>query len=90
MFRILRPLRIISRNEGLRASVIALALAIPNIISIVLIALLFFIIFGIIGINYLKGQYYYCVNDFISEFDVSLLPAITKWNCIDAGGLWIN
>jgi hypothetical protein len=55
LIRILRPLRMISRNEGLRICIQSLIMAFPNIVNITLISSLFFLIFGIIGVNYLKG-----------------------------------
>jgi len=30
------------------------------VVNVLLISLLFFLIFGIIGVNYFKGLYYYC------------------------------
>src|SRR3569833_2872226 len=89
MFRVMRPLRIISRHEGLRTAVIALALAIPNILSIVLIALLFFIIFGILGVNYLKGVYFYCDQSQIA-LSSQIIEIHNKWDCINTGAVWKN
>lgn len=89
MFRVLRPLRVISKNQGLKTAVIALVMAIPHIISIILIVLLFFLIFGIIGISFFKGKYYYCENEFIA-FDMGMNIINTKWDCLDTGGIWKN
>jgi voltage-dependent calcium channel T type alpha-1G len=61
MFRILRAVRLISRAEGLRIGLQALVQAIPNVLRIVMIMVLFFLIFGIIAISYFKGRYYDCV-----------------------------
>lgn len=58
LFRVLRPLRVISRNKGLRIGIQALFMAVPNIINVIIVSLLFYIIFGIIGVNYFKGQFY--------------------------------
>ena len=38
-------------------------MAIPNIVNVIVISLLFFIIFGIIGVNYFKGAFYSCYTD---------------------------
>jgi len=59
-FRILRSLRIISRNEGLKVAVRALLYATPNIVSIAIIMILFFMIFAVILISYFKGKMNYC------------------------------
>ena len=83
-FRILRSLRLISKNEGLKVAVRALLFAIPNILNITVIMLLFFFIFGIICMSYFKGKMYSCSNA-LSELTVR-----TKWDCLNSGGLWMN
>ena len=55
VFRILRLLRLISKNEELKVAVRALFLAIPNVTSITVIMLLFYLIFGVILVSYYKG-----------------------------------
>ena len=35
-------------------------MATPNIANVTIISLLFFLIFGIIGVNYFKGTFYEC------------------------------
>ncbi len=85
LLRVLRPLRVISRNEGLRISIQSLLMSIPNIINVILITIIFFLIFAIIGVNYFKGIYYYCLDPAVTT------PAIvTKFDCINSGGHWIN
>lgn len=59
-FRILRCLRLIGRNEGLKIAVRALLFAIPNIISITVIMIMFFLVFAVISVSYFKGKMYYC------------------------------
>lgn len=58
--RILRSLRLVSRNEGLKVAVRALFFAIPNIIFIAIVMLIFYLIFSIIGISFFKGKLFYC------------------------------
>ena len=60
IFRILRSMRLISRNEQLKVAVRALFFAIPNILNITIIMLLFFLIFGVIAVSYFKGKFFYC------------------------------
>ena len=62
IFRVLRLLRLISRNEELKVAVRALFLAIPNVANVTVIMLLFFLIFGIIGVSYFKGTQFNCMN----------------------------
>ena len=59
-FRILRCLRLIGRNEGLKIAVRALLFAIPNIISITVIMIMFFLVFAVISVSYFKGKMFYC------------------------------
>jgi hypothetical protein len=80
MLRVLRPLRMISRNEGLKVAVLSLINAIPGIINALVIALLFFILFGIFSTNYFKGKFYYCITDNISSI-VDTNEIISKWDC---------
>jgi hypothetical protein len=60
LFRVLRPLRMISRNKGLKIGIQALFMAVPSIVNVVIVSLLFYVIFGIITVNYFKGALYRC------------------------------
>jgi hypothetical protein len=55
LMKVMRPLRFISRNQGLRISIRALGVALAGIINGIAILAMFLFIFGIIGINYFKG-----------------------------------
>lgn len=89
LMRVLRPLRVISRDKGLRLGVQALFRSVPNIMNVILILVLFFLIFGIIGVNYLKGQFYSCTFQ-PNQLQPDLTTIITKWDCLNLGGTWIN
>ncbi|XP_061698593.1 sodium channel, voltage-gated, type I-like, alpha isoform X1 [Syngnathoides biaculeatus] len=60
--RALRPLRALSRFEGMRVVVNALLGAIPSIFNVLLVCLIFWLIFSIMGVNLFAGKYYRCVN----------------------------
>ncbi|XP_053554365.1 sodium channel protein type 2 subunit alpha-like [Bombina bombina] len=60
--RALRPLRALSRFEGMRVVVNALIGAIPSIMNVLLVCLIFWLIFSIMGVNMFSGKYGYCVN----------------------------
>jgi hypothetical protein len=95
LFRVLRPLRVISRNKGLRIGIQALFMAVPSIISVLIVSLLFYIIFGIIGVNYFKGtlfscQYFDQYPDFLQPPPLMALRVTDKWSCMDWGGAWVN
>jgi len=85
LIKVLRPLRALSRNEGLKLSINALRVALPEIVQISLLTLVFYFILGVIGINYFKGQFYDCTN---KKFDSPTL--YHKWDCLDMGGDWVN
>lgn len=100
--RVLRPLRVINKNEGLKMSMNALMVnktkffyflqaSVIALFNIVFVSLLFFLIFGSIGVNYFKGRYYSCEKYFLnSAFESLLLRMSSKWDCINSGGIWIN
>uniref|UniRef100_A0A8C2UBS4 Sodium channel protein type 2 subunit alpha-like n=1 Tax=Coturnix japonica TaxID=93934 RepID=A0A8C2UBS4_COTJA len=70
--RALRPLRALSRFEGMRVVVNALLGAIPSIMNVLLVCLMFWLIFSIMGVNLFAGKFYYCVNTTTDErFDIS-------------------
>ncbi|XP_005152705.2 sodium channel protein type 2 subunit alpha-like isoform X7 [Melopsittacus undulatus] len=70
--RALRPLRALSRFEGMRVVVNALVGAIPSIMNVLLVCLIFWLIFSIMGVNLFAGKFYHCVNTTTGEmFDVS-------------------
>uniref|UniRef100_A0A8C5GX12 Sodium channel protein n=1 Tax=Gouania willdenowi TaxID=441366 RepID=A0A8C5GX12_GOUWI len=66
--RALRPLRALSRFEGMRVVVNALVGAIPSIMNVLLVCLIFWLIFSIMGVNMFAGKYYYCYNETAEEY----------------------
>ena len=86
-FRSLRglgPLRVISRNEGMRLVVNALLASLPSMTNVLLVCSHFILIFSIMGVSFFKGSFYHCLGEF------SMDDIITKQNCIDKGGQWRN
>ncbi|XP_063174311.1 sodium channel protein type 2 subunit alpha isoform X2 [Candoia aspera] len=65
--RALRPLRALSRFEGMRVVVNALLGAIPSIMNVLLVCLIFWLIFSIMGVNLFAGKFYHCVNTSTGE-----------------------
>ncbi|CAG7833557.1 unnamed protein product [Allacma fusca] len=61
--RALRPLRAISRWQGMKIVVNALMFAIPSIFNVLLVCLLFWLIFSIMGVQFFKGKFYKCVDN---------------------------
>ena len=60
MGRLVRPLRVLSRNEGLRISIQALLVSVPAMLRLMMIVALFFLIFAIMGITLFKGYFEEC------------------------------
>uniref|UniRef100_A0AAQ4RV44 Sodium channel protein n=1 Tax=Gasterosteus aculeatus aculeatus TaxID=481459 RepID=A0AAQ4RV44_GASAC len=65
--RALRPLRALSRFEGMRVVVNALVGAIPSIFNVLLVCLIFWLIFSIMGVNMFAGKFYHCFNETSAE-----------------------
>uniref|UniRef100_A0A3B1J3K1 Sodium channel protein n=1 Tax=Astyanax mexicanus TaxID=7994 RepID=A0A3B1J3K1_ASTMX len=60
--RALRPLRAVSRFAGMRVVVNALIGAIPSIMNVLLVCLIFWLIFSIMGVNLFAGKFGRCLN----------------------------
>lgn len=60
LFRLLRPLRFIKSNPGMRIAVQSLIHAIPGIFNLTLISLMTISLFAILGVNFFKGTFYTC------------------------------
>ncbi|CAM4597518.1 unnamed protein product [Lepidochelys kempii] len=60
--RALRPLRALSQFEGMRVVVNALVGAIPSIMNVVLVCLIFWLVFSIMGVNLFAGKFGKCIN----------------------------
>uniref|UniRef100_A0A8C0EKJ8 Sodium channel protein n=1 Tax=Bubo bubo TaxID=30461 RepID=A0A8C0EKJ8_BUBBB len=91
--RALRPLRALSRFEGMRVVVNALLGAIPSIMNVLLVCLIFWLIFSIMGVNLFAGKFGKCVN--LTEEDSelnSLINNITDCSTYNNTGkiFWVN
>ena len=54
--RALRPLRIATQLDGIRVIVLAIVLAFPAVMEVILVASLFYFIFAVLGVNLLAGE----------------------------------
>ena len=85
--RALRPLRVISRRPGLRLVVNALFSSIKAICNVLFVCVLFFLIFGIVGVNYFKGTFFACggaAYDALPTTEPIVSPR--AWNDMDGSG----
>ncbi|KAL4636203.1 sodium channel protein type 2 subunit alpha-like [Arapaima gigas] len=88
--RALRPLRALSRFEGMRVVVNALLGAIPSIMNVLLVCLIFWLIFSIMGVNQFAGKFYSCVNQTTGE-PFSKEEVNNKTQCLTKEGTrWKN
>ncbi|XP_013001731.1 sodium channel protein type 10 subunit alpha isoform X1 [Cavia porcellus] len=75
--RALRPLRALSRFEGMRVVVDALLGAIPSIMNVLLVCLIFWLIFSIMGVNLFAGKFGRCINQTNGDF------ALVNWTVVN-------
>eukprot|EP00002_Diphylleia_rotans_P038684 TRINITY_DN8836_c0_g1_i1.p1 TRINITY_DN8836_c0_g1~~TRINITY_DN8836_c0_g1_i1.p1 ORF type:complete len:975 (+),score=148.66 TRINITY_DN8836_c0_g1_i1:59-2983(+) len=60
--RVLTPLRLVSRSDQLRTLINSLALALPSLTGVLILSLILWILYAIIGMQLFGKQLYYC-ND---------------------------
>ena len=65
--RAFRPLRALSRFEGMKVVVNALVGAIPSIGNVLLVCLIFWLIFSIMGVTLFAGKFRKCIDTFTGE-----------------------
>ncbi|KAM5233408.1 sodium channel protein type 10 subunit alpha isoform 3-T4 [Hipposideros larvatus] len=76
--RALRPLRALSRFEGMRVVVDALVGAIPSIMNVLLVCLIFWLIFSIMGMNFFSGKFGRCINITTGDFSPVLSTIVNN------------
>ncbi|CAF1639120.1 unnamed protein product [Rotaria magnacalcarata] len=88
--RALRPLKALSRFEGIRVVVNALFGAIPAIFNVLLVCLVFWLIFSIMGVQLFGGRFYKCV--YAGTHDrVNISENVTnKIDCLNRNFTWEN
>ncbi|GFT37955.1 sodium channel protein para [Nephila pilipes] len=83
--RALRPLRAMSRLEGMRVVVNALVQAIPAIFNVLLVCLIFWLIFAIMGVQLMSGKFYSCKEN---DERVNASIAANKTICLEKNLTW--
>ncbi|XP_076621098.1 sodium voltage-gated channel paralytic isoform X42 [Colletes latitarsis] len=86
--RALRPLRAVSRWEGMRVVVNALVQAIPSIFNVLLVCLIFWLIFAIMGVQLFAGKYFKCVDANKTTLSFEIIP--DRNACIAENYTWEN
>jgi hypothetical protein len=102
VLRALRPLRMISRAQNMKVVVNTLFKSVPELMNLVIVAVLFFLIFGLLACNFFKGKFYTCqvldpdAGELVDADDyITSIPLWSKsgddssppWLCIDANKL---
>ncbi|NWX01355.1 SCNAA protein, partial [Caloenas nicobarica] len=83
--RALRPLRALSRFEGIKVVVNALLGAIPSILNVLLVCIVFWLLFNIAGVQLFGKKFSKCT---LEKGNISLIDNIT--DCILYNGTWTN
>ncbi|XP_074145331.1 sodium channel protein type 11 subunit alpha [Sminthopsis crassicaudata] len=90
--RALRPLRALSQFEGMRVVVNALIGAIPAIFNVLLVCLIFWLIFCMLGVNLFAGKFGKCINiktnEIINASEIHNITLCKSGNYSDV--CWIN
>ncbi|XP_077479936.1 sodium channel protein type 3 subunit alpha-like [Stigmatopora argus] len=86
--RALRPLRALSRFEGMRVVVNALIGAIPSIMNVLLVCLIFWLIFSIMGVNLFAGKFGRCVNRTGHVQDVAMVNNRSECDALNDTSLY--
>jgi hypothetical protein len=98
VLRALRPLRMISRNQSMKVVVNTLFKSVPELMNLVIVAILFFLIFGLLACNFFKGKFWTCQaldpgggelvggDDYITSIPIHSISGdeySPPWLCID-------
>eukprot|EP00439_Symbiodinium_sp_Y106_P017984 s4004_g2.t1 len=71
--RMLRPLRLISRNKNLKVVVKTILAAVPELRNLLVFSSIFFLIFGLLAVGNLKGSYHSCKDKELEDHDFQSL-----------------
>ncbi|XP_017476975.1 PREDICTED: sodium channel protein para [Rhagoletis zephyria] len=86
--RALRPLRAVSRWEGMKVVVNALVQAIPSIFNVLLVCLIFWLIFAIMGVQLFAGKYFKCEDQNGTKLSHEIIP--NRNACESENYTWVN
>ncbi|CAD7929325.1 unnamed protein product [Amoebophrya sp. A120] len=84
ILRALRPLRVIARNPNLKLVVNTIFASLPQLRTLMVLMMLFFLIVGLVALNYLKGAFSMCTGTSLASGDFNVLDA--RRDVYEAGG----
>lgn len=82
LLRTLRPLRFISHNNSMKTIVIALLESVGHILNVVIVVVVVWLMFAILGVNLFGGKMFYCSVDKYQHSN--------QIDCERAHGVWKN
>ena len=85
LLRVIRPLRLISKNDSLKIAMKALLNSSPNLFQLFSILFIFFVLFGTLMVSIVKGALYRCYK---GELSFRALKVQDKWDCLNTGATW--
>ena len=89
ILRILRPLRLIKRNQGMRVILMSISQCVRSVANVLALWIGLLLVYGILGVNLFMGKFRYCNDDSVyGELDCvgSMAQACTDGSCGDNGG----
>ena len=91
LLRILRPMRLVTRQIRLQVALTTLIKAMPIILWLQVLTMFLVFILAIFHTNMFSGTFYRCYTEhlglaFLQERD----NILTKWDCLNYGGEWIR
>jgi voltage-gated cation channel len=72
----------------MRIVVNALMYAIPSIFNVLLVCLVFWLIFSIMGVQFFGGKFFKCIDEDGEVLPISVVN--DRWQCHDLNYTWIN
>jgi hypothetical protein len=63
LLRTLRPLRFISHNVNMKMVVVALLESVGSILNVMIVVMVVWLMFAILGVNLFSGKFFYCSID---------------------------
>ena len=85
-----RVLKLAQKNEGVKILLESIIQVFPNFIKLIIFTIVIFLCFGVFLMKYLKGSFFHCVGLTFLDTKFFIENIISRENCFDFGGDWIN
>ena len=85
LLRTLRPLRFISHNVAMKMIVVALFESVGHIFNVMVVVMIVWLMFAILGVNLFSGKFFYCSQDpYNTETKAECLRERGSWQVYDS------